>query len=70
MTNEEFQVKEAELLNQVPVEFRSALTYMVYVSGHAYGYQEVLYRLGDLIDSLSSAIEDYATRIKSEVNKK
>lgn len=51
--------KTDELLSQVPEEFRSALSYMAYESGHSAGEEEVLCHLHSLIDGLKPAIKDF-----------
>lgn len=63
MTSEEFNAKEQELLQQVPVEFHSALSYYAYDKGHAYGYEEVLIHLGELVDMLVPCFKEYDNRV-------
>lgn len=48
------------LLETVPVEFRSVLSYMAYERGHSAGELEVLLILKDLIHDLKPAIEEFA----------
>jgi hypothetical protein len=63
MTYEEFIAKEAEILSVVPPEFRSAMSYYAYQQGHAYGYQEVIGHLEDLVDSFMPSIVAYTKRL-------
>jgi hypothetical protein len=63
MTQEEFDVKAEELLRDIPDEFRSILNYMAYERGHAYGYDEVLNILDELVYKFKEPIEKYTWRI-------
>ena len=63
MTQEEFDVKTEELLRDIPEEFRNTLNYMAYERGHAYGYDEVLNILYELVYNLKKPIETYTRRI-------
>jgi hypothetical protein len=63
MTQEEFDVKAEELLRDIPDEFRSILNYMAYERGHAYGYDEVLNILDELVYKFKEPIEQYTQRI-------
>lgn len=51
-------------LLQVPLEFRSTLSYMAYESGHSAGEDEILSILKNLIADLKPAIEKFEARLK------
>lgn len=63
MTNQEFIAKENELLANVPEEFRSAICFYAWQRGHAYGLEEVLNYVAELIDMFKEPIEAYTRRI-------
>jgi len=52
-----------EILCVLPEEFRSAISYYAYEKGHAYGYEEVLSYLEQLVDALKPCVEKYTQRI-------
>lgn len=62
MTLEEYNKKKDEMLEQLPPEFRAAVAYHAWESGHSAGYQEVLIHLDDLIDMLKEPIRLYSIR--------
>ena len=66
MTNAEFDAQEKELLNEVPEEFRSALSYMAYESVHSAGQEEVINKLRGLVGDLKPSIEKYGIRMRAE----
>ena len=68
MTREEFEKQEAELLNGVPLEFRSTLSGMAYDQGHAGGMDDVINVLSQLVYNLSPAIKDYAISVRRDTN--
>jgi hypothetical protein len=51
------------LMNSIPEEFRSVLSYMAYERGHAYGDNEVELILRELIHNLKPAIDKYTERV-------
>ncbi len=55
------------VLQEVPPEFRSGLSYMAYESGHSAGEEEVLSILRGLIHDLKPMIEAYRNRISPPV---
>jgi hypothetical protein len=61
MTNVGERTKE--LLDQVPIEFRGALSYQAYQTGHAYGDEEILNHLTDLVEMIKGPIAKYTARI-------
>ena len=63
MTNEEFNQKEEELLNELPPEFRSAVSYHAYERGHAYGHSEVFIHVAELVNLLEKPIAEYTKRL-------
>jgi hypothetical protein len=63
VTSEEFNAREAALLQAVPAEFHSALSYYAYDKGHAYGHEEVLIHLGELVDMLAPCFKQYNNRV-------
>lgn len=63
MTAEEFSTKQNELLNRVPLEVRGALSYTAWEHGHAYGYDEVLIVLSDLVSGLEEPLRNLEKRL-------
>ena len=66
LTEEQYEklaLERVELLEQVPVEFRSVLSSMAYDRGHSAGEDEVILILKDLVNELKPAIEQYTQRI-------
>lgn len=59
--------KQQRLLEQVPVEFRAALSYMAYERGHSAGDAEITIVLADLVDGLKKPIKEFENRIEREV---
>lgn len=66
MTPEEFAVQEKLILSDVPEELHSALSYMAYEQGHAYGYTEVLIHLQTYVDNLAEPIDKLIARVRQE----
>ena len=66
MTAEEFKSKENELLNEVPKEFRSALSSKAYADGHSAGFEEIICHLEELVNSLGEPIRNFEKRIRAE----
>lgn len=62
---EEFEAKQAEMLDDVPVPFRSPLAHLAWEQGHSCGYSEVLSVLDDLISALQPAWDEYRRNIES-----
>ncbi len=60
----ELELKRVELLEQVPVEFRSVLSEMAYDRSHSYGEEEVVSTLASLVYDLKPAIEKYTNNLK------
>jgi len=57
--------REEALLERVPLEFRSAISYMAYERSHAYGVDEVYNTMLGLVNDLQPAIHAYGIRIAS-----
>ena len=68
MTDQEYADKEKALFDEskIPVEFRSALSYLAYERGHAYGLDEIWSELIDLVSGLQEPIKKYTERIQNE----
>jgi hypothetical protein len=66
MTAEEFAGKEKPLLEELPLELRSAVSYMAYESGHSAGYDEVLNELKGLVGDLNEPLKAFEARIRAE----
>lgn len=64
MTLDEFNTRQDELLAGLPEELRPAVSHMAYESGHAYGYQEVLIHLQDLVAGLEAPVRAYGSRME------
>jgi hypothetical protein len=69
MTDEEFNNRQTTLLVDIPKEFHGALSYHAWESGHAYGYEEVLSHLQDLVEMIRKPINDFKGRILTETIK-
>lgn len=65
MTNEEFATQQAELLKDVPEEFKSAMSYMAYEDGHSAGHEEVINILRGLVSDLLPSIKAFEKRLKT-----
>jgi len=65
MTDEEFQLKQAELLKELPEEFHSTLSYLAYERGHSAGHEEVINILTDLCFNLQKPIQAFGKRIRT-----
>jgi len=59
MTSEEFASKEKEILSAIPQEFHSAVSSQAYEDGHAYGYEEVLIHVQNLVGMLEKPIAEF-----------
>ncbi len=62
----EFYEKQTEILKEIPIEFRAALSYMAWEHGHSSGFNEVLMILTDTIFHLKEPIKKFEERIKNE----
>ena len=58
---------ESYILRNIPAEFHSALSYMAYEKGHAYGPSEIRLHLKELAGGLESSFEKYEKRIKESL---
>jgi hypothetical protein len=63
---DEFYLKQEELLKDLPEEFHKPLAWMAYDRSHAYGFNEILLTLSDLIFNLKGPIKEFEKRILSE----
>lgn len=66
LKDQEFADKQAELLKDIPEEFRGALSHMAWEEGHSYGYDEVLSHLREYVDSLKEPIQKFRERVRDE----
>ena len=68
MNEKEYAEKMAEILEPLPEEFRSFVSYQAYTHGHssgyASGYEEVLMLADNLMSDLLPAVEQYTQRLK------
>ena len=62
-TEEQFKVRQEEILKDIPLEFRGAIAYLAWEQGHSYGYDEVLIHVHELADNLKEPIKKYRERI-------
>lgn len=69
MTAEVFTEKQAKLLKNIPPEFHSAFSGKAWQDGHAYGYEEIISALRDLVSDFQPAIQTFETRIRKEGGK-
>ena len=58
---EEFERKQAQILENLPKAFHSFVSSYAWDQGHAHGYNEVLIHLETLVDGLVPAIKEYDT---------
>lgn len=58
---------ESYILRNIPAEFHSALSYMSYEKGHAYGSSEIRLYLKGLAEDLESSFKKYEKRIKESL---
>ena len=65
MTAAEFTLKQTELLAEVPVQFRNALSYMAYERGHSGGLEEVIGILTGLVADLLPSIQQFKKDIEN-----
>ena len=66
MTDEEFDVQQNLLLERMPEQLRPVLSHMAYERGHAYGYEEVISILGNLVNDLETAVRDYGREMERQ----
>lgn len=66
MTDKEFPDRQNEILSVLPQEFHGAVSHYAWEQGHAYGYEEVLIHLEELVDMLNVPIQNYRNRIDAE----
>lgn len=64
MTLDEFNARQAEILVRLPEELREVASHMAHDSDHAYGYQEVLINLRDLVACLEGPVREYDRRME------
>ena len=60
----EFEIKQKELLELLPEEFRYFVKHQAWQDGHSAGYQEVLGIVNDLTYNLLEPIRQYTSRIR------
>ena len=65
MTDGDFYQKEAELLERLPEELRPAVSWMAYDRGHAYGHEEVLGHVAEMVSELEEPVKRLIDRLKS-----
>ena len=65
MTEDEFTKEEEKILERLPVQFRAAVSYRAYEMGHAYGWDEVLLHLQELVEMLVEPIKEFQKSCKS-----
>lgn len=66
MTDEEFDVQQNLLLERLPEELRSVLSYMAYERGHSYGHDEVISILRNMVNDLETAVLAYGSRMERQ----
>jgi len=66
MSQEEFAKEQAELLQYIPEELKSTLSYMAYEEGHSAGHEEVIGILKSLVNSLKDPLKQLEARIRKE----
>ena len=63
MTPEEFASQEEELLSRLSPEVRSAVSWMAYDRGHAYGYEECLIHVQEMVENLEEPLQNLVARV-------
>lgn len=66
VTDQELEARQAELLKDLPEEFRGKLSYMAYERGHSSGNEEILICLQNLVSDLEEPIRKYGERVRKE----
>lgn len=66
MKSEEFYQKQKEILDLIPIEFRSFVEWIAWEQGHSFGYDEVLNHVYDYVYDIKEPIEKYTERILNE----
>lgn len=67
MLETEFNAKIGEILQSIPKEFHSALSYYAWEQGHSAGFEEVISVLRNLVSDLQSSFETYEKNHKGLV---
>ena len=63
MDEKEFEQRQDEILKDIPEEFHSAVKWHAYDHGHAFGYEEVVIHVHNLVDMLKEPIIKYTERL-------
>jgi hypothetical protein len=63
--HEDFETRQSEILEQLPEEFRATVSWEAYDAGHAYGYEEILIRLENIVGWLAPCCKNFAKRFES-----
>lgn len=66
MNGENFEQRQDEILKEIPEEFHSAVSWHAYDRGHAYGHEEVLIHVQNLVDMLKDPIIKYTERLTNK----
>ena len=56
MTADEFNQKQEEILERLPSQLRNAISWLAWDRGHAYGYEEVLNHVLEMVDALEQPV--------------
>lgn len=64
MILDEFNRQQDEILLAVPAELRPVLSYMAYERSHAYGYEETLNTLRNMVHDILDAVLAYGRRME------
>ena len=64
MTLNEFNARQNEILERLPEELHAPISWLAYDRGHAYGYQEVLIHLDEMVSTLLVPIRTYGQRME------
>lgn len=62
----EFDLREAELLSQLPEEFRAAVSMYAYDQGHSAGREDVISHLSGLVAMLKDPINKFKENILAD----
>jgi len=66
MTLDEYNARQNEILARLPEELHAPISWLAYERGHAYGYQEVLIHLEEMVDGLEVPVQSYGARMERQ----
>lgn len=67
--SEEYEIKLANLLKEIPEEFHPFVSSYSWEKGHSYGYNEVYSYASDIVEQLKPCIEKYREMMEESFDK-